>query len=104
MKPQTSSISNCPSSLILNMELNKKIVIPFLTLIFLFTMNMDFVFNILKHFEAKEASEVKKILLWNFYDLSRRLITNDDIKFPASFEKLGCPEHRCILTDKRYIF
>ena len=64
------------------MEINEKLVIPFLTLIFLFTMNMDLDFDILKYFEGKkldfsnksEASEVKKILLWNFLKTNRSMI------------------------------
>ena len=90
-------------------------------------MNMDLDFEILKYFESKklksEPSEFKRILLWskslkkrdflkkieykiqlftNYYQvLGSRSILKDELKFPVSFDKLGCPQHRCIITNDR---
>ena len=93
--------------------------------------NLDFEIN--KYFKAKkltfpnktEPSETKRILLWNnslkkkdfkldikykiqlFKNYNKlvcsRSIKKDDLKIPISFEKLGCPQHRCIITNNRYI-
>ena len=87
---------------------------------------MDLDFKILKNFtftlNKSEESEVKIILLLNKFCQNRalglryemKLFTvfcqvlcsrsriNDDLKFPISFKKLGCPQHRCIVTNNRY--
>ena len=88
------------------MVTNKRLlVIPCLTLIVVF-MNMELdieIRNTLTFLNKSEASELKTILLWNtFRTKGLGSIMNNDLKFPISFEKLGCPQHRCIVTNKRY--
>ena len=109
------------------MVIDQKFLIPCLaclTLIFIF-INIDLDFKILKNFtflNKSEESEVKIILLWNKFCHNRALglryemklfsvfcqvlcsrsRINDDLKFPISFKKLGCPQDRCIITNDRY--
>ena len=67
------------------MEIDKRIVIPFLTLIFIFTMNMDLDFDILKYFGVKRYS-----MIGAMYDMvphTRPLLVSGGTVGPANEEE-----------------